>query len=172
MVGSPKTLGDLRRADCAIEVRCHACGRVELLDREVTMHERAGLRATSDWATFCREQKCRTCLSDNVRVLPAPYCQNSKELRRRRWENTLINLALEILDEAARQARKGTVGTPEVRLALRVLHPFLRDENLLREFWRGATEEPRPAWNGCNLPFRWIATKLIERGYGVNAEFR
>jgi rRNA maturation protein Nop10 len=172
MVGSPKTLGDLRRGECAIEIACNACGHAELLDREVTIHERAGARATSDWATFCREQKCWKCGADDVRVMPAPFSQNNKELRRRRAQNTLINLALEVLNEAARESKKGTVGTPEVRLALRVLHPFLRDENLLREYWREATEEPRRAWTGCHLPFRWIVTGLVERGFGVNAEFR
>lgn len=172
MVGSPKTLGDLRRVDAAIEISCSACGRVDLLDREVTMHERAGMRASSDWATFCSEQRCSSCGSADVRVLPAPFSQDDPALRRRRGENILINLALQVLSDAAWKSKKGTVGTPEVRLALRVLHPYLRDENLLREFWREATEEPRKPWTGCHLPFRWIATKLVERGYGVNAEFR
>jgi hypothetical protein len=33
MVGPPKTLGDLRRVDAAMEVKCNACGHIELLDR-------------------------------------------------------------------------------------------------------------------------------------------
>jgi integrase/recombinase XerD len=37
MVGMPKTLGGLRRVNAAIGIRCNACGRVELLDREVLL---------------------------------------------------------------------------------------------------------------------------------------
>lgn len=172
MVGSPKNLDDLRRVEASVQVTCNACGDVELIDRETLLHERTALGMSRDWQTVCADQSCRRCQSKDVRVLPVPFGQNSRELKQRRAENVLINLALQVLHDAAWLSTKGPVETPAVRLALRVLHPFLRDENLLREYWRGATEEPRRPWTSCHLPFRWIVTKLIERGYGVNAEFR
>lgn len=101
-----------------------------------------------------------------------PFSDNANELKRRRAETALINLALEVLHRAAARPTVGAVGTVEVRLALRVLHPFLRDVSLLQEYWRNATEEPRKAWSSCQLPYRWIAAKLVERGYAVNAELR
>lgn len=42
MVGLPKTLEDLRRVEAAVEVICNKSGHVDMLDREVGLHERAG----------------------------------------------------------------------------------------------------------------------------------
>ena len=58
----------------------------------------------------------------------------------------------------------------EVRLALRVLRPFVREQRLLSEFWRAAIAEPRHPWASCNLPYRRIVERLIEQGADVEPQ--
>ncbi|MEH3103721.1 MAG: hypothetical protein PGN12_07420 [Sphingomonas phyllosphaerae] len=69
--------------------------------------------------------------------------------------------------EAAQRSAREAVGTIEVRLALNVLRPFVREQRLLTEFWKAATAEPRHPWTSCHLPYRWIAQRLIEQGAEV-----
>lgn len=64
------------------------------------------------------------------------------------------------------------VGTVEVRLALHVLRPLVRDRRLLNEFWHAATSEIRHPWTSCHLPYRRIAERLIENGSEVDADNR
>ena len=76
-----------------------------------------------------------------------------------------ITLALQILDAAAHRAQHGAVATVEVRLALYVLHPFLRDPALVRDFWRAA-ERPNPALgHSCHQVLRWIQVRLRDQGW-------
>ena len=116
------------------------------------------------WDVVRADQSCRRCYRTDVRVEAVPFSDNARELRHRRAENILINLALHILEDAARRSTQGAVGSVEVRLALRVLHPFVRDPNLMIDYWKNATDMPRTAWASCHLPLRWIVTRLVERG--------
>ena len=172
MVGPIKNLEDLRRIEAAVRVTCNKCGTVELIEREALLHERAAMSLGRAWEAACADQSCRRCHGKDVRVEALPFSENNRELRRRRAENILINLALHILDDAARRSTVGAVGSVEVRLAQRVLDPFVADRNLMLEYWREATEMPRMGWSSCHLPLRWIVKRLVERGYGVNAEYR
>ncbi|MDH7973894.1 hypothetical protein QH494_17015 [Sphingomonas sp. AR_OL41] len=172
MVGPIRNLEDLRRIEAAVRVTCNKCGAVELIEREALLHERTGLNLSRTWASVRADQSCRRCHARDVEVEALPFSENSRELRRRRAENILINLALHILADAARRSTVGAVGSIEVRLALRVLDPFVADRNLMLEYWREATEMPRKGWSSCHLPLRWIVKRLVERGYGVNAEYR
>ncbi|QQV78015.1 hypothetical protein H5J25_04545 [Sphingomonas aliaeris] len=80
----------------------------------------------------------------------------------------MINLALQILQDAAHRSSSEGVGTVEVRLALHVLRPFTKDSASLIEFWTAATAQPRHPWTGCHLPYRLIVQQLIDRGEAVD----
>lgn len=92
----------------------------------------------SDWHTARYAVKCpRRCASPIISLLPIPF---GKQRARR---NSLINLSLQILREATARSSVQAVGTIEVRLALHVLRPFVKDRQLLMEFWQAATVQPR-----------------------------
>ena len=81
-----------------------------------------------------------------------------------------MNLALKVLKAAAYRAETSSIATPEVRLALRVLFPYLRDDALLRKFWELATID-RGISDSCHPTLARIAGLLQERGHSVEAEF-
>ena len=74
-------------------------------------------------------------------MLSIPF--GRERARRRAHRYALVNLALEILREAAGRSGAEAVGTVEVRLALHVLRPFVQDKRLLNDYWRAATVHPR-----------------------------
>lgn len=95
---------------------------------------------------------------------PAPIPYGKQRARQRAHRHALVNLALQILRDAAARSGQEAVGTVEVRLALHVLRPFVRDHTLLTDFWQAATIEPRHPWTSCQLPYRSIVRRLSERG--------
>lgn len=105
-----------------------------------------------------------------IDLLPIPF--GKQRARRRAHRHALINLSLTILREAAKRSAGEAVGTIEVRLALHVLRPFVREQRLLTEFWKAAIVEPRHRWTSCHLPYRWIALRLIDQGISIDEENR
>ena len=168
MVGPPKTLQDLRKVDGAIRITCQACKRVEVLDREETIMLR--YRRSCDWAVFVSEAKCPDCLSADVKVAIDAFGENLPEVRARRNATHCMNLALQVLNEAAR--RNNAVPPAAIRLALRVLYPFLGDQRLLVEYWEHVSVESDRPWGGAHQVVRWMVTRLLERQWSVWAEFR
>ena len=81
-----------------------------------------------------------------------------------------MNLALKVLKSAAYRADTQVISTPEVRLALRVLYPYLGDDTLLRKFWALATAD-RGISDTCHPTVARIVGMLIERGHAVEAKF-
>ena len=77
-----------------------------------------------------------------------------------------------ILEEAAQRSAYERVGTLEVRLALHVLRPSVREQRLLAEFWNAAVIEPRHPWTSRNLPCRRTEQQLIDLGTSVHAANR
>lgn len=71
-----------------------------------------------------------------------------------------IKLALKILSEAAQVAPQGQAATPAVRLALYVLHPHLRDPELVREYWSYAVHPVVTTGHTWGRALRWIETCL------------
>ncbi|WP_380941850.1 hypothetical protein [Sphingomonas floccifaciens] len=68
---------------------------------------------------------------------------------------------MQILRDAAHRSADMPVGTIEVRLALHVLRPFVREKALLTDYWKAATLEPRHPWSSCHKPYRAIVERLV-----------
>lgn len=121
----------------------------------------------TDWRAARAAIKCpQRCASPMIDLLPIPF--GRQRARRRAHRHLLLNLSLRILREATRRSPGETVGTIEVRLALHVLRPFVRDRRLLTEFWKAATLEPRHPWTSCHIPYRRIAQRLVDVGAPVD----
>lgn len=172
MVGPPKTLQDLRKIEGAVRVTCRACRRVTLHDREEMIQQRFVGLHSCDWSTVIRGMRCGTCLSDDVKVDIEAFADGLPELRRRRAAMITIELALIILRQASYSGTRDTIPVEAVRLALRALHPFLRDRAALELFWTAyANPSPHP-WGGPASCFHDLVRGLLKRGFAVPAEFR
>lgn len=172
MVGPIKTLTDLRRIEAAVRVTCVECGHVRMCDREALIKHCSFHRTSLDWAAVRASLPCwnSRCGSRNTRVEAVPFSQDGVALRRKRAETILMNLALKVLKAAAYRADASSIATPEVRLALRVLYPYLCDDVLLRKFWDLATMD-RGISDSCHPTLARIVGLLQERGHSVEAEF-
>ncbi|MEG3176633.1 hypothetical protein U1872_10365 [Sphingomonas sp. RB3P16] len=174
MVGPIKTLPDLRRIEAAVRVTCRACGHVRLCDREALIHQCMLQRSSLEWAAVRASLPCwnPNCGSRDTQVEALPFSQDRVALRRKRGETILLNLALAVLHAAAYRPHGTAIATPDVRLALRVLYPYLRDDAPLRAYW-AAAEAPRDtAWDSCHRPYAIIVAALLDRGCAVEAELR
>lgn len=173
MVGPPKTLYDLRKVEASVRVTCRACGAVKTHDLEELIHSRSFHRESMDWVAVQHDLICSKCDAPrDVDVAGVPFGANDRELRAQRAQTLLMNLALKVLDEAARRAKTEDVCTPAVRLALRVLRPFLADRELLVTYWTEISGEKNVAFNHGAQALRWIVFELVKRGHSVWAEFR
>lgn len=115
----------------------------------------------TDWRAARASISCpRRCAAPMIHLLPIPF--GKQRARRRAHRHALINLALQILHEAAQRSAHETVGTIEVRLALHVLRPFIGEQTPLTYYWKAATLEPRHPWSSCHTPYRAIVERLIE----------
>lgn len=169
MVGDPRTLDDLRRIEAQVRVTCRSCRACEVweLDALIAQVRRSG--GNSDWRAARSAVACpANCPAPVIDLLPIPF--GRQRARRQVHRHALINLSLRILREAAQRSSQEAVGTVEVRLALHVLRPFVRDSRLLVDFWQRATVEPRHPWMSCHLPYRAIAERLVAHGAPVDAD--
>jgi hypothetical protein len=167
MVGAPKNLSDLYSIEAQVRVTCRGCGAAEVWELDALIAEVRKNGGNTDWNAARWALKCpRHCAAPRIDLLPLPY--GKQRARRRAHRRALINLALQILREAAQRSGSEPVGTIEVRLALHVLRPFVREQRLLTEYWKSATIEPRHPWTSCHLPYRWITQRLIDEGAEVD----
>ncbi len=167
MVGPPKNLSDLSRVEAQVRVTCRGCGAIEVWELDALIAEVRKKGGNTDWTAARRALACpRHCPAPRIDLLPLPY--GKQRARRRAHRHALVNLSLQVLREAAQRSGSEPVGTIEVRLALHVLRPFVREQRLLTEYWTAATAEPRHPWTSCHLPYRWIAQRLIDEGAEVD----
>lgn len=166
MVGQPKNLSDLHLIEAQVRVTCRGCQATEVWELDALITEVRKNGGNTDWNAARWALKCpRRCASPRIDLLPLPF--GKQRARRRAHRHALVNLALQVLREAAQRSALEPVGTIEVRLALHVLRPFVREQRLLNEYWKAATIEPRHPWTSCHLPYRWIAQRLIDQGAEV-----
>ncbi|TPG51676.1 hypothetical protein [Sphingomonas glacialis] len=83
-----------------------------------------------------------------------------------------MNLALTVLHAATYRAASVPIATSDVRLALRVLYPFPRDQTDLRAYWESASNPRDRPWEGCHNSDSRIVSALLEKDCAVNAELR
>ncbi|MHA6723797.1 hypothetical protein [Sphingomonas sp. RS2018] len=160
MVGDPKTLHDLHRIEAQVRVSCRSCLATEVWDLAALIDEVRANGGNTDWRAARSALKCpKRCASPLIHLLPIPY--GKQRARQRAHRHALINLALQILQAAAYQSSSKAVGTIEVRLALHVLRPFVRDPKLLTKYWTAATLEPRHPWTSCHRSYRAIVERLV-----------
>jgi hypothetical protein len=163
VVGPPKTLSDLHRIEAQVRVTCTSCKATEVWELAALITEVRNNGGNTAWNTARYAVKCpKRCHSPMIALLPIPF--GKERARKAAHRHALINLALTILREAATRSATEAVGTIEVRLALHVLRPYVRDQALLNEFWRAATVQPRHPWTSCQLPYRHIAQRLMDQG--------
>lgn len=174
MVGPLKSLLDLRSIQANIEVTCRTCRATKLIDREEAIEGRLLARDTLDWQAFLSTLVCPAahCPSTDLKVETPAFCDDAIELRRRRQEVTIINLALKALSEACYnrppEAERGAV-----RLALRVLHHHAHiPPAMLTDLWTQLCDEEQTAWNLSHQHLRWITKALLDKRVPVWAELR
>lgn len=85
----------------------------------------------------------------------------------RRFDNDTINLALSILHGQLGRFAVHDIGTPDVRLALRVLRRHIPECSGLAEFWRQGTAEMKHPWESGHGPYREIVRALQDAGWTI-----
>lgn len=91
----------------------------------------------------------------------------------RHHESIIINLALQVLQKAANSragADQAALSQLPVRLALRVLMPFVVNKVPLGEFWTEFTKGQKYAWESCHPAYGRIKASLEEAGWQVAEE--
>lgn len=172
MVGPLKTLQDLRKVEGAVRITCRACGQVGLLDREELIASRLIRHLSCDWSIVQRDEPCRDCRSGDVHVAGVPFSEDVATLRRRRTTMVTVTLALSILRRVAYPDSEAPCPPEAVRLALRALHPHVRDVDLLSGFWAMWQKPDKRPYETPAVLLAQIITILLNAGYAVPAEFR
>ena len=171
MVGHPKSLHDLYRIEAQVKVIRTSCRASEVWELDGLIAEVRANGGNSDWRAARKSLRCpKRCASPMITLFPIPF--GRERARRRAHRHALVNLALTILREAAERSACEPVGTIEVRLALHVLRPFVRDHQLVMEYWRAATIMPRHRWTSCHIPYRHLVKRLIDLGAPIDEENR
>lgn len=136
MVDQPKTLYDVRKVQGSIRFTCAACGTIKVHDLDELIRERSFQRGSLDWQVFVHDAWCWQCSPERaaVKVGIILFGGNDHELRARRADTFVINLALKVLKDAACRAIQHDASTPALRLALHVMCLFVREQGLLNEF--------------------------------------
>lgn len=169
MVGPPKHLSDLAKIEADVRVTCRRCRfEVDWRREDLAQHLRE-IGGSLVWSEITRHMVCRRagCGSPDLRALPVPYARRPANLRRRigKLDERLIETALRILVDAVARSRGRSVATIEVRLALLVLHRYIRNGELIRQFWERAALATRTVDDGLNGPLEGIRTSLRRAGW-------
>lgn len=83
-------------------------------------------------------------------------------------ERAIIDLSLEILTDARDRALKEKVATTPVRLALRCLRPYLKEQWPLHSFWDGTSSDNELGRSAsCTASLNGIKVQLRAGGIKV-----
>jgi hypothetical protein len=169
MVGSPKHLSDLAKIEADVRVTCRRCRfEVDWRREDLAQHLRE-IGASLVWSEITRHMLCGRpgCGSPDLRAVPVPYARRAANLTRQigKLDERLIETALRILGEAVAGSAGQSVATIEVRLALLVLHRYVRNGVLIRQFWERTTLARRTVDDGLSGPLEGIRTSLRRAGW-------
>jgi hypothetical protein len=169
MVGHPKHLSDLEKVEADVRIICRECRYEEDWTRDSLgrfLHRTGGSRV---WTEITRGMRCRRlgCPSTSLYAIAVPFARKPPNMPRMvsALDALRISVALQILRDAAQVAERGGAATLPVKLALYVLHPHLRDPELVREYWSYAERPIITNGHNCFRVLRWIENRLRERGW-------
>jgi hypothetical protein len=99
--------------------------------------------------------------------LPVPYARRPANTPRQigKLDAQLLGTAMKILQQAVARSRGQAVATLEVRLALLVVHRYVRDRELVRRFWQRASLSSRNVNEGLADPLHAISKRLELLGW-------
>jgi len=169
MVGPPKHLSDLRKVEADVRITCRRCWFEDDWTREGLAKHLSEIGGSQVWSEITRHLTCRRFGwgSRDLRALPVPYARRGANMAKRigRLDGQLLGTALKILEQAVARSPGRSVATMEVRLALLVVHRYLRDRELVRGFWDCASDSSRAVSEGLSEPFRSICHRLEQQGW-------
>jgi hypothetical protein len=163
-------LNDLRQIDARARLRCDVCGRETVHDRETLI--RAAGPLPVELATYRLSCAHGACEGWAYYVGAIPWCDDESELRRRVFSNTLLNLACQVLKNAAYRRVRNAEQQAPVRLALRVVQSFGAEAAICSAYWTKVTDANPTPWDSCHNEVNWIVLALLRRGWSINAELR
>jgi hypothetical protein len=139
VVSSPKHLSDLAKIEADVRITCRRCRfEVDWRREDVAQHLRE-IGGSLVWSEITRHMVCGRagCGSPDLRILR----------------------------EAVAGSAGQSVATIEVRLALLVLHRYVRNGVLIRQFWERTTLARRTVDDGLSGPLEGIRTSLRRAGW-------
>lgn len=169
MEHAPERLSDLAQMGADVRIICKQCGFEEDWTPDTLSSHLAATGGSEVWSEVTRHLRCRSfgCGSADVRAIPVPQDRRPANMPRPigRFDAQLLEAALGVLDAAARRSLGQAVATREVRLALLVVHWYVRDRDCVRRFWLRASVENRTADEGLAEPLQVIRQRLIAAGW-------
>ncbi|WP_205481576.1 hypothetical protein [Sphingomonas arenae] len=169
MVGQPKHLSDLRKIEADVRITCRRCRFEEDWTREDLASHLFEIGGSQVWSEITRHLTCRRfgCGSRDLCALPVPYARRGANMSRRvgKLDAQLLGTALKILEQAVARSPGRSVATLEVRLALLVVHRYLRDREAVRRYWDCAADATRTVSEGLADPFHSLRNRLEQQGW-------
>lgn len=168
MVGAPKHLADLDRIEADVRITCRRCGfEDDWTTAELARHLLA-IGGSTVWSEVTRYLTCRRvgCGATELTALPVPYARRQANMPRRvaKLDAQLVETAVAVLEAAAR-SKVRPIATIDVRLALLVVHAFVREDKTARQFWERASLE-RPTVNDTlTQPLTRLKLLLVKGGW-------
>ncbi|SEM73353.1 hypothetical protein SAMN05192583_1032 [Sphingomonas gellani] len=169
MVGDPKHLSDLTQIEADVRIVCRDCHyeddwTVEALARHLHL-----IGGNTTWSEITRYMTCRrfSCGSRRLKALVVPYARRQPNLKRRigKYDEQLIGAAVGVLQDIVARSPGREVATLDLRLALLVVHRYMRDPKPIRELWERAGNAQRPAASGLQEPMAVIRYRLEQGGW-------
>lgn len=169
MVGPPKHLSDLRKIEADVRITCRRCGFEHDWTRDALAEHLFAIGGSQVWSEITRHLRCRRygCGSAELRALPVPYARRPANMPRRvgKLDAQIVGTAMKILEQAVARSNKQAVATLEVRLALLVVHRYVRDGELIRRFWKRASNPNRTVNDALAEPLRALRNRLEQLGW-------
>jgi hypothetical protein len=169
MVGDPKRLSDLAKIHADVRIRCRDCRFEEDWTIEALSGHLLATGGSTTWSEITRHLCCRRvgCGSPRVRAIPVPYARRQANAKRRigRLNEDTVATAVQVLENAVARSPGRMVATIEIRLALMLVHKYIRDPAPVRLLWERAGNGGRTSDQGLHEPLSLIRARLEQQGW-------